>query len=251
MPTSASSRRRIPVLPALGCLVLLAGLVLVTSFSMGGGGAGAATAATTTRTVSSTATGTANGVPDNLIASVSVHTTGATAAAVLADNNTRTKALLDKLKAEGVADKDVRTTSVNIGPRYTDHGEINGYTADNQLEVTFRDLATAGAKLDGLVESAGDAAQIQSVRLGFNDDDALKSAARVDAVKRARGQAEEMAKAAGAELGAVRTITEVVGSTPHQPEVYGAAADAAASPVPISAGSQDLTVEVRVVFDLA
>jgi len=248
---NVSSPRRIPLLPLLGCLGLFATLVVVTSLSMGGGDAGAATTPAAVRTVSSTATGTANGVPDNLIANVGVHTTGDTAAAVLADNNTRTKALLEKLKAEGVADKDVRTTSVNLGPHYTNNGVIDGYSADNQLEVTFRDLASAGGKLDGLVQTAGDAAQIQSVRLGFNDDDALKSAARVDGVKRARAQAEEMAKAAGAELGAVRTITEVVASTPtFMPEAYGAA-DAAASSVPISAGSQDLTVEVRVTFDLA
>lgn len=206
-------------------------------------------AAKPSRSVSATATGTATGVPDQLVADVGISNEGSSAATVLAENNTKTQALLDALDGAGIDPEDVATTSVQLGPRYGDDGQITGYQATNMVRVTMRDLDTAGSQLDDLVEVGGDSARIQSVALGFNEDDALLTEARADAVSRARKQAEEMAEAAGAELGDVRTITDVDASTPS-PLAYTGAEAASDSAVPISAGSQDLTVQVRVVYEL-
>ena len=138
------------------------------------------------------------------------------------------------------------TTEVNLGPTYDDDGTITGYRAGNSLEVTMRDLESAGAQLDGLVTAVGDAGRIGGIRLGFNDDDALRSDARTDAVKRATEQAKDMAEAGGAELGENQTIVEV---TPDAGFAYeeGLARVASDSSVPIEAGSQELTVQVEVV----
>ncbi len=192
-------------------------------------------------------------MPDNLQANLDVHTSGDSAAAVLTDDNTRTQALLDDLKKAGVSDKDVQTTQLSLNTTYDDHGHVTGYQADDALTVTFRDLKKAGAELDTMVAVAGDAARSESVQFGFNDEDSLTAAAREDAVKRARTQAADMASAAGASLGAVRTITEIV----NQPTtVYGPESDAAAgatpsAAVPLAAGTQAVTVQVRVVFALS
>ena len=60
-----------------------------------------------------------------------------------------------------------------------------------------------------------------------------------------------MAEAAGAELGSVRTITDVVGSSGPYPYAMESASRAMAdTSMPIAAGSQDLTVQVKVVFEL-
>jgi len=69
-------------------------------------------------------------------------------------------------------------------------------------------------------------------------------------VKRARNQAEQLATAAGVQLGDVLTISE---SSPDVGPVLAApeAADArAASSVPIQSGSEELTVQVSVVFSI-
>lgn len=201
------------------------------------------------RSVTATATGEATGVPDQLTADVGIANQGASAADVLAENNAKTQALLDQLKAAGIDDKDVETTSVELGPRFDKDGKITGYEASNMLRVTLRDLETAGERLDALVKAGGDSSRVQGISLGFADDDALLSKARVDAVERAKAQATEMAGAAGAKLGKVRTITDVAVSGGY--DERSASADAVESAVPIAAGSQELTVQVKVVYELA
>ena len=245
-------------------ILLLAGLAL-TGASLGGCSSGdddtaAATTTTTApvdravaeRVITTVATGEATGVPDNITASVSVGSLGPSAADVLAQTSTKTQALLDALALSGVDAKDVATTEISLGPTYDKKGKITGYSSNNSLRITFRDLETAGAKLDLLVKTVGDSGRIGWIQLGFNDPDDLLATARADAVTRARAQAEQMAKAGGTSLGKVQTITEVV------PEFGGdldaasrSSFDAAATSVPISAGSQELTVKVEVVFELA
>ena len=209
-------------------------------------------AAKSERTVTVTASGTSKGVPDALLVHVSVTTGGPSAADTLADNNRRTQKVLDQLKITAVDDKDVATTSVDLGPTYDKNGSINGYAATNSLRITFRSLNSAGAKLDALVAGGDDHVRINGVQLGFTDDDELISTARIDAVKRAKAQATEMADAAGAKVGKVRTIADVVSDSAY-PEAYAASARAVAadSSVPIAAGSEELEVQVKVVFELA
>jgi uncharacterized protein YggE len=204
------------------------------------------------RTVTVTATGTSKGVPDALLVKVSVTTGGPSAAETLADNNRRTQKVLDQLTITAVDDDDVATTSVDLGPTYDRDGNITGYAATNSLRITFRSLDSAGAKLDALVKGGDDHVRINGVQLGFTDDDELISTARIDAVKRAKAQATEMADAAGAKVGKVRTIADVAPDDIY-PEAW-AARDAAAlsdASVPIAAGSQELEVRVKVVFELS
>lgn len=235
-------RTHIRVAAAAASLILLAGC--------GSQAAAVSNKAGPARSVTATATGSTTGVPDQLTAQVGISNEGSSAAAVLAENNAKTQSLLNELKIAGIDDKDVQTTSVDLGPRFNDKGRITGYQANNMLRVTLRNLSTAGTRLDALVKAGGDNARIQGISLGFTDDDALLSKARVDAIKRAKAQAKEMAEAAGAKLGKVRTIADVAGFNPVFEE-YGARDQAlAVSSVPISAGSEDLTVRVKVVFEL-
>ena len=233
--------------------LVVAALALLAGCSSGAEAKAAAPASTkpTNRTVTVTATGKSKGVPDALLVSVTVSTGGPSAADTLADNNRRTQKVLDQLKITAVDDKDVSTTSIDLGPTYDKHGKIDGYAATNSLRITFRSLKSAGAKLDALVRGGDNHVRIGGVQLGFTNDDELVSTARIDAVKRAKAQAKEMAQAAGADLSEVRTIADVV--TPNAyPQAYAASGRAMAdTSVPIAAGSQELEVQVKVVFELA
>lgn len=230
--------------------VLLAGAALVGCGTADASPARTTAAAEDARTITATATGSASGVPDQLTAYLGVNNQGPSAAAVLAENNKRTQALIAAIKGAGVDPKDVATSSVNLGPTWDNAGKINGYQASNTLRVVLRGLSTAGAKLDKLVKAAGDSARIDGISLGFQDDDGLLSKARADAVKRARSQAEEMAAAAGASVGAVRTIADVESSNYGFRPVSTSGGAASDSAVPIEAGSQEITVQVRVSYEL-
>ncbi len=231
----------------------IAGFALLAGCSQGADAKTEAPSSTkaTDRTVTVTATGTSKGTPDALLVNVTVATGGPSAAETIADNNRRTQKVLDQLKITAVDDKDVSTTSVDLGPTYDKHGNISGYAASNSLRITFRSLKSAGAKLDALVKGGDNHVRINGVQLGFTDDDELVSTARIDAVKRAKAQATEMAEAAGAEVGEVRTIADVVPDAGY-PQALAASGRASfdAESVPIAAGSEELNVQVKVVFEL-
>jgi len=167
------------------------------------------------------------------------------------------KRLIDAAHAAGIADDDIQTTNVAINPRYdTPTGRaprIVGYSADNSFVVKLRDAAKDGATIDALSAAAGDAVQVQGIAYSFDDDTKLLDEARKDAVARARAQAQQLADAADVHLGAVRSVTDAGAPT----SLYGfqavgagsAARDAVA--VPVSPGTQQLTMTVTVVFDIA
>ena len=102
----------------------------------------------------------------------------------------------------------------------------------------------------------GDAVRVQSIGFSIDDDSALKAEARTQAVHLAQLQAEQMAKAAGVKLGAIRLISEVPASGPMPyAERYDAVgkvgAAPGAAPAPILPGQQELSLTVDVVWDIA
>ncbi|MEY2423492.1 MAG: uncharacterized protein QOI95_3559 [Acidimicrobiaceae bacterium] len=221
-------------------------------------GATAAGSTTTdaTPSIAAQGVGRVTGVPNVLTVAFSLHTQGDSAQQTLADNSAQTQGVLDALKAQGIEDKDVQTTNVSVGPRYDNRipPRIIGYSADNSFTVKLRDLTKAGSQIDALVGVGGDALQVQGIGYSINDSTALLAQARADAVKRAGEQAQQMADAAGIELGAIRTISEVPQQTGYpfdqlQFSGRGTGGDAAAS-VPLAPGSQELTLTVTVVFDI-
>ena len=120
----------------------------------------------------------------------------------------------------------------------------------NLVVAQLRDLDKAGGLLDKAAQAGGDDVVVRNVSFDIDDTSDLVAAARADAVKRARNQAEQLAAAAGVQLGDVLTISESsqdVGPVLAAPE---AAADRAASSVPIQSGSEELTVLVSVVFSI-
>lgn len=207
--------------------------------------------------ISAQGVGRASGVPDVLTVAFSVHTEGASAQQTLSDNSEETRAVLDALKSQGVADKDVQTTYMSVGPRYDARTppRIVGYDAENSFTVKLRDLTRAGAQIDALVGVGSDALQVRGIGYSLNDSTPLLAEARVDAVKRATQQAQQMAGAAGVRLGAVRTISELQPPAGYPLEgrmmTAGPVATATAAPVALEPGSQELTVTVSVVFDIA
>lgn len=207
--------------------------------------------------ITTQATGRVKGVPDVLNVSFNVHTEGTSANDTLRDNSNATQQVIDAAHAAGIADDDIQTTNVAINPRYdTPTGRaprIVGYSADNSFVVKLRDAAKDGATIDALSAAAGDAVQVQGIAYSFDDDTTLLDEARKDAVARARAQAQQLADAADVHLGAVRSVTDAGAPT----SLYGfqavgagsAARDAVA--VPVSPGTQQLTMTVTVVFDIA
>ena len=140
----------------------------------------------------------------------------------------------------------MRTSRLSVDPTFDNAGRITGYEVTNQVTVTIRDIAAAGGIIDAAARTVGDAVRVQSLSFAIDDSSALLARARADAVHKAQEQARQLAEAAGVDLGAIRSITETsAGGQPPTP--FPSAAEQA---VPISPGTQRLSVTVEIVYEI-
>lgn len=194
--------------------------------------------------------GKVTGTPDVMTIVLGVETRAALAKAALEQNNTLAAQVIAVLKDSGVDPADLQTSRLSVSPTYGDKNDITGYQVTNSVTAVLRDVAGAGAVIDAVGQQAGNAARVQQLSFSIDDDSALRSAARADAVKQAQVQAKQLADAAGVQLGAVRSITESNASLPT-PLYAAAESSTAAAAVPVEPGIQELRVVVQVVYDIA
>lgn len=189
--------------------------------------------------------------PDQVTISAGVMTEATSAQEALATNAQQMDRVMTALRKAGVADKDIRTASINLSPqyRYIDNRapEITGYQASNQLSLIFRDIARAGPILDALVASGAN--QIQGPAFGVADSDAALDEARAKAIEKARARANIYARAAGMKVRRIVSISEA-GGGPVYPVPMLAMARADKAETVIRPGEQALSISVSVAFEL-
>ena len=199
-----------------------------------------------------TGTGKVTGTPDTLRISMSVTATSSDVDTALASANKSAKAVQDALLAKGVEKKDLQTSNVSIQPNYNSKGAPSGYVVSESMTASVRDLTKAGATLSAAVGAGGNAVRVDAVSFALEDTNGLVAGARKGAVDDAKTKAEQYAAAAGRSLGAVQSISEVVQApAPQYMDTRFAMAQATAGSVPLAAGSQDLSVQVTVVYALS
>jgi uncharacterized protein YggE len=130
--------------------------------------------------------------------------------------------ILDYLKKSNVEDKDVKTLSYDIYPRYDyRYDKINypsgkqvlaGYVASQTVQIKVRTLEKAGELLSGIGEFG--ASNVSGLSFTFDKQDDLVAQAREKAIADARVQAEKLAKSLGVELVGITSFYE---NTPYQP----------------------------------
>lgn len=105
--------------------------------------------------VTVTGEATVEAVPDMATISLGVTTMGDTAAAAMAANTTALTAVMARLKAAGIDDRDLQTSNLSLNPNWTSDGnngsKISGYMASNQLSVRVRALDSLGGVLDAVI----------------------------------------------------------------------------------------------------
>lgn len=207
----------------------------------------------TERTVSVSATGTVSAEPDRAAISTGVMIEAATARDAMNLNTAAMKRLLDGLKSAGIDPKDIRTTQIQVNPRYSQpKGDrqppsVSGYQAVNQVRIIVRDLKRLGDILDQSITLGAN--QMGGVAFEVSESETLRDEARKNAMTNARRRAELYAAAAGASVGQVLAISESIQGP--QPRFMAAGARAAmAEAVPVEPGSIDLTAQVHVTYAL-
>lgn len=229
-------------------LTLIATLAAVTALQMG---AAPAMAKEKPGRITITGEGSSESAPDLASVNLGVSSQGATAAEALAANSRQLAAVLERLKAQGIADRDLQTSGLNLGPRqeYSNDGkppQIVGYEASNMVTVRVRDLAKLGGILDAAV---GDGANtFNGLSFALSEPGPALDQARDKAVSDARRKAEQIATAAGVKLGRILEIREGGGAPEPRPMF---ARDAAMAAAPIQGGEVGYSVSVTISWEIA
>lgn len=244
---------------AFAALTLALGVALLLSLTSHGNpqsayAQAAATAEPATITVSGV--GEIMVAPDIVTASFTVSTTYVEPATALVRNNATTEAVITAIKAQGVAEVDVRTSNFSVWPNtsWMDNApRVENYTASNTITVTIRDIDDVGDIL-GAATAAG-ATSTGGVQFGITDSSAAYNQALALAVESATGKAEAIAEASGGRLGAVISVTENWGHNAPVARSAGIVAEMSMSmddgfSVPVQAGELSVRANVQVVFAL-
>ena len=230
--------------------------VIVTTLIVGNGSGPVRAAngdASAVNTVSVSGLGRVTGVPDVLRLSMGVQRTGSDVNDALNLANGDIKKITEALHKHGVADKDIQTSNLSINPHWEKDNKINGYDVAESLTVQLRKFSDAGSAISDAAAAGGNNTRIDSVAFDIEDNDALINSARNAAFADAKAKAEQYAKLSGRSLGKVSQVSESTDTEPR-PMPYArdmAAGAAEKSAVPISAGTQQVSVTTSVVWELS
>jgi uncharacterized protein len=198
--------------------------------------------------VVATATGEARLRPDRANILIGVQTRAKTAAAAARENNTRQQAVIDAIVATGVPREQLSTENYNVSTDMrSEHPGQNpvvvGYVVTNVVHVEVRRTDQVGPVIDaGLGKGAN---QINGVEFFSSNTDIARRQALADAIAKARGDADAMARAAGGKLGPLLEIaTAEDGAWPRPMYRSAISMQTASAPTPVEPG--ELAVQVRV-----
>ena len=198
-----------------------------------------------------TGTGTVTGTPNQLVLSMGVQVNGGTVSSALSQASQAVRRVTAALRSDGVAAADIQTSNFQISPSYDNNGVITSYSVSESLTATLNQLGRAGHQIEAAVHAGGNAVTVNDVSLNLTDTGSLLARARASAVQDARAKATQFATALHEQLGPVISITPQQDSTPIFPYgAYPSAASGAAlrKSVPISPGSQQVSVSITVVY---
>jgi len=232
------------------------GLVAASIFAPAVPIAAVAAEAATPPTISVSGEATVQALPDLAEVTGGVTTQAKTAREASDGNNKAMAGVIAALKAAGIAEADIRTLRLSLQPQFApnrpaDAATIVGYRAGNEVTVRLHDVAKVAETLDALL--AAGANDVGGVNFLVSNASKLLDDARPKAIADARRKAEIYAKAAGVTLGAPLSIGEGSVVVPiRRQTAFGGQAMAApgATPTPIIAGDQTLTVAVSVSYEI-
>ena len=194
--------------------------------------------------------------PDIVDIGAGVTSQASTAVEAMRINAREMNAVIDRIKALGIKDKDIQTPGINLSAQYdydqsTSRQVFRGYQASNRVNVTLREVPRAGEVLDALV--AAGATDINGPNFSLDDDTGARAQARKAAFEKARAQAEEYARWSGFSGVRLLEINESVAAGPPMPYAQSAERkmmDVSAAPTPVEPGLVGTMVSLTVKFEM-
>jgi uncharacterized protein YggE len=211
-------------------------------------------------TIIITDTGEVYAAPDLAIVDLTVTNEAKTVADAMSESSEKMNSVIEEMKSLGIEEKDLKTISFSIYPRYEyerdQFGNISGkrtlagYDITQSLEVKIRDLNNVGQVIEeGTNAGAND---VSSLQFTIDNQDDLKAQAREQAIGKAKGKAQQMASQLGVKLGKVTNFSESF-SLPYYPAkdyaMEGGIGGAGAAP-DIQTGENKISVSVTITYEI-
>ena len=199
------------------------------------------------QTVTVTGTGVVAVVPDSAVVRLAALARGSGVAEAYAAM-TAAAATVVAVAHRHTEERRVASTGISVWPARDHEGREAGYEARHSYAIACADLAAAGALLGELADEVGDSLAVDGVALEVTEDHGAGDRAREAAFHDARERAAQLARIAGAGLGAVRTIVEgdARGGPSPMPRMALARASGGLEP-----GETTVSTTVTVVWELA
>jgi len=173
----------------------------------------------TRNTITVSDTGKIYAKPDLAIVNLSVKNEEKTVDKAIKENTEQMNLVIDAVKEQGIEDKDLKTTSFNIYPRYEYYerkeippyypqGErvLVGYEINQSLQVKIRDMGKIGKVIEEA--TAAGANQVGNLQLTIDKQDEFKKQAREQAIQKTKAKAEELALQLGVNLVRITNFIE-------------------------------------------
>lgn len=206
------------------------------------------------RTLTVTGHGEVDVPPDQVLVSFAVETTGARAAAAVADNAKRAEAVLKVLQGLIGSGDRVVTTRYSVEPRYepaprggTELPRIVGYVARNEVQVESRAIDRVGELIDAATTAGAN--RVANLHFALADRGAAVRAALGRAAADARAQAEAIATGLGIRLGPIVSATTPAGPViPVRRHDFAMMAAEARAPTPVEPGAVSVSAALTVSY---
>lgn len=214
---------------------------------------GASEKAPQTRQLTASGVGEVYLTPDVAYVNIGVHTQSENVADALKENNDQAQTIAKALEELGVDKKDIQTSAFNVYPmpQYNPAtGEVTTtlYAVDNTVYVTVRDLQSLGKLLDTVVRSGANS--INGIQFDVVDKSAALTEARQKAIDNARATAQELAQAAGVQLGDLLNLSVYSGGPIPVYEKGFGGAGAPAAQVPVASGQLVISVNADLTYEI-
>ena len=216
--------------------------------------------------ISVTGKGEAISIPDIATFSFSVTESAKTVQEAQTKATEKTNNALKAVKLSGILEKDLKTLSYSINPKYEYNQGICspyscpggkqvlvGYEVSQTIQVKVRDLSKAGELFDSIGNTG--VQNVSNLAFSIDDIDSVKAKARVEAINDAKIKAKALASQLGVKL--VR-ITGYYDSSVEQPYLYGRGEGMVSDAVLMKAnvapeiprGEQKTTANVTITYEI-
>ncbi|MGN0858918.1 MAG: SIMPL domain-containing protein [Stenotrophomonas sp.] len=237
------------LLPSSLCLGLLLALPTASTFAQSLAPVPVAADATV---LTINASAQASAVPDVAMINAGVLTQDKDSNLAMRRNAEQMQQVMAALKAAGIAERDIQTSGISLNPQYhyaeNQPPQLQGYQASNGVNIKVRELGGLGRVLDAL--AAQGANQINGPSFAIDQPEPLYQQARLEALRKARQQADTYARELGLKVRRVISLQESGGGGMPVPMMAMRNAAKMEMDTPVAAGQSSIQVQLDVVFEL-